>query len=207
MRNSSDRAPQYHLSKLLTRVSHCGKQETFYDVQEVLDGKRKKTPKLSKPENPNLYLRKFLVCPVCGHILTGATSHGNGGDYTYYFCNNDHKHLNVRAEKLEARIQALRLSGDLQVKDKLTYSINLIGNLGEFFKWASPEVKIKLLGSIFPEKIEFDGKNYRTKSYNKMLDIIYQETKQLQGHKKKKSPKKSGDFGLVPGAGLEPAHL
>ena len=220
-------------------------EETFYAVQEVLDGKRKKTPKLSKPVNPNLYLRKFLVCPVCGHILTGATSHGNGGDYTYYFCNNDHKHLNVRAEKvnagfadfvgalkphkailalynevlqdirgdrvkanhkeadkleedlkriqermdrvndlyfdgeiskqekdnnlsrygseaekLEARIQALRLSEDLQVKDKLTYSINLLGNLGEFFKWASPEVKIKLLGSIFPEKIEFDGKNY-----------------------------------------------
>ena len=49
--------------------------------------------------------------------------------------------------------------------------------------------------------------NYRTKSYNKMLDIIYQETKQLQGYKKKKSPKKSGDFGRVPGAGLEPARL
>ncbi len=51
---------------------------------------------------------------------------------------------------------------------------------------------------MFPEKIEFDGKNYRTKSYNKMLDIIYQETKQLQGHKKKKSPKNTGDFGRVP---------
>ena len=56
-------------------------------------------------------------------------------------------------------------------------------------------MRIKLLGSMFPEKIEFDGKIYRTKSYNKMLDIIYQETKQLQGHKK------------VPKAGLEPARL
>ena len=60
---------------------------------------------------------------------------------------------------------------------------------------------------MFPEKIEFDGKNYRTKSYNKMLDIIYQETKQLQGRKKKKSPKNTGDFGRVPKAGLEPARL
>ena len=45
---------------------------------------------------------------------------------------------------------------------------------------------------MFPEKIEFDGKIYRTKSYNKMLDIIYQETKQLQGHKKEEVSQKYG---------------
>ena len=267
-------------------------EETFNTVQELLDGKRKKTPKLSKPANPALYLRKFIVCPVCGHILTGAASKGNGGYYNYYFCNKDHKHFNVRAEdankkfssyvstlkpnktvlklyneilldikgdcvkenikkaeKLEKELQAieerigrvndlyfdgeitkaekqknlsryeadasrlrtqietLRLNKDLNIKDKLSYSINLIGNLGTFFQSAPCEVKIKLLGSIFPEKLEFDGKNYRTKSYNKMLDIIYQETKQLQGRKKRKSLKKSGDFARVPKAGLEPARL
>ena len=62
------------------------------------------------------------------------------------------------AERLQDRIQTLRISEDLQVKDKLTYSINLIDNLGQFFRWAKPEVKIKLLGSMFHEKIEFDGK-------------------------------------------------
>ena len=103
--------------------------------------------------------------------------------------------------------RALRLNRDLNIKDKLSYSINLISNLGTFFQSAPCEVRIKLLGSMFPEKIEFDGKNYRTKSYNKMLDIIYQETKQLQGHKKKKSPKNTGDFGRVSKAGLEPARL
>ena len=45
------------------------------------------------------------------------------------------------------------------------------------------EVRIKLLGSIFPEKIEFDGENYRTKSFNKMLDYIFQNTNQLQQKK------------------------
>lgn len=39
-----------------------------------------------------------------------------------------------------------------------------------------------------------------------MLDIIYQETKQLQGHKKKKSPKNEGDFGSVPEVGIEPTR-
>ena len=31
-----------------------------------------------------------------------------------------------------------------------------------------------------------------------MLGIIYQETKQLQGRKKKKYPQNEGDFGRVP---------
>lgn len=91
----------------------------------------------------------------------------------------------------------------MRVQDKLDYSINIIGNLGDFFKSAKPEVKVLLLGSIFPQKIEFDGKNYRTNSYNRMLDVIYQETNILQGKKNKKSPEKAGDFGWVPGAGFE----
>ena len=91
----------------------------------------------------------------------------------------------------------------MRVQDKLDYSINIIGNLGDFFKSAKPEVKVLLLGSIFPQKIEFDGKNYRTRSYNRMLDVIYQETNRLQGKKNKKSPDFSGDFSLVPGAGVE----
>ena len=75
-------------------------EETFYKVQEILDGKRKKTPKLSKAINPDLYLRKFLICPVCGCALTGATSSGNGGKYTYYFCCNNQKHIRVRSENV-----------------------------------------------------------------------------------------------------------
>ena len=267
-------------------------KQTFDTVQDILDGKRKKQPKLSKPVNPNLYLRKFLVCPVCGCKMTGAASKGRNGYYNYYFCNNDHKHANLRAETvnegfaqfvstlkpnkailalyneilldvrgdgvkannqaadklqeqldelnkridrvndlffdgeitkqerqdnlerygrkaddLSNQIQALRLSADLKIQDKLKYSFNIIGNMADFFRYGSPEVKIKLLGSIFPEKIEFDGKNYRTASYNRMLDVIYKETKHLQGKRKPEFPGNSENSGLVPEAGLEPARL
>ena len=91
----------------------------------------------------------------------------------------------------------------MRVQDKRNYSINIIGNLGDFFKSAKPEVKVLLLGSIFPQKIEFDGKNYRTNSYNRMLDVIYQETNRLQGQKNEKSSDFSEDFNWVPGAGVE----
>lgn len=45
---------------------------------------------------------------------------------------------------------------------------------------APVEAKIKLISSMFPQKIEFDGEKYRTNSYNQVLDLIYQETKQLR---------------------------
>lgn len=67
--------------------------DTFYKVQDILDGKKKSTPKLTKKINPDLYLRKYLVCPECGHTLTGAESKGNGGVYTYYRCSNNPKHF------------------------------------------------------------------------------------------------------------------
>lgn len=229
-------------------------EETFYKVQEILDGKRKKTPKLSKAINPDLYLRKFLICPVCGCALTGATSSGNGGKYTYYFCCNNQKHIRVRSENVneefarytaqlkpnktvldlyneilkdlqserkgeskkevaalqnelstvQKRINSIEdkyLDGDLtkeeynrmlerytkeastiqqqvemrenpnrsNIEPKLNYSINLINNIDSYIRNASVGVKIKLISSMFPEKIEFDGKTYRTNSYNKVL--------------------------------------
>ena len=74
-------------------------EETFKKVQDILDGKRKKEPKLSKAIDPDLYLRKFLVCPICGYSMTGATSTGAaGGKYKYYNCCHNGKHLRKPAD-------------------------------------------------------------------------------------------------------------
>ena len=263
-------------------------EETFYKVQEILDGKRKKTPKLSKAINPDLYLRKFLICPVCGCALTGATSSGNGGKYTYYFCCNNQKHIRMRAENvneefarytaqlkpnktvlnlyneilkdlqserkgeskkevaalqnelstIQKRINSIEdkyLDGDLSkeeynrmlerytkeastiqqqvemrenpnrsnIEPKLNYSINLINNIDSYIRNASVGVKIKLISSMFPEKIEFDGKTYRTNSYNKVLDLIYQQTNELRGVEKKSGESFSTFSASVPRPAFE----
>ena len=261
-------------------------EETFYKVQEILDGKRKKTPKLSKAINPDLYLRRFLICPVCGCALTGATSSGNGGKYTYYFCCSNQKHIRMRAENVneefarytaqlkpnktvldlyneilkdlqnerkgeskkevvalqnelstvQKRINSIEdkyLDGDLtkeeynrmlerytkeasamqqqiemrenpnrsNIEPKLNYSINLINNIDSYIRNASVGVKIKLISSMFPEKIEFDGKTYRTNSYNKVLDLIYQQTNELRGVEKKSGESFSTFSASVPRPG------
>ena len=266
-------------------------EETFYKVQEVIDGKRKKTPKLSKAINPDLFLRKYLVCPVCGHSLTGSTSKGNGGKYTYYHCANDGKHLRVSAGKvnegfakfigglkpneavmdlyreilqdlrgernkdIQHKVEALkrevkkteeklavideklccgtiadetheRISKNCLCKmdelkqqitilseenkgtrEKIDYSISLINNLTKIMMDAPVTVKCKLIGSMFFDKIEYDGKNYRTNNYNRVLDLIFQETNMLQGNKKGESEDSPTSQATVPRAGVEPARV
>ena len=266
-------------------------EETFNKVQDILDGNRKNTPKLSKKIDPDLYLRKFLVCPICGHALTGSTSSGNGGKYTYYHCNRDGKHIRRRADEVnksfarylgclkpneavlrlycdilkdvqgdgvkeaqraqetlrkeikkveemrnnledkycagaisdenynriskryEQQINDLRnkinmFNGNTKgVKKKIDYSVNIINNLTNIMMDGSVEMKIKVLGSMFPEKIEFDGIKYRTKSYNKVLDLIYQQTNELRGDKEEKGERFSSFSNSVPRAGVEPARV
>ena len=74
-------------------------EELFDRVQDIMDGRRRKHPKLTKPLKPEYYLRKFLVCPHCGRAITGATSKGgSGGEYHYYFCPTTGKHLRMSAD-------------------------------------------------------------------------------------------------------------
>ena len=248
-------------------------EETFYKVQEILSGRRKKEPKLSKTIDPDLFLRKYIVCPICGHSITGATSRGVGGKYKYYNCCHDGKHLRRRAEyvndkfanwvgglrpnqevldlytevlqdlrgehkqDVQREVEALRkeiekvetrlknadikyCEGNLKednynritencekeiqtlndrigllqsdtkgLKEKIDYSVNIIANLRNFMIDAPVKTKCKILSSMFPKKIEFDGEKYRTTEYNQVLDVIFQETNKLRGYGEKENEK------------------
>ena len=262
--------------------------ETFDKVQGILSGKRKHEPKLSKAIDPDLYLRKYIVCPICGYSLTGATSKGAaGGRYKYYNCCHDGKHLrrpadyvndkfadwvgglkpnkevldlytevlqDLRGEHkqdVQREVEALRkeiekvkerlakadekfLEGNLNdenynritencekqiqelqgriellqsdtkgLKDKIDYSVNIIANLGLFMKNAPVKTKCKILSSMFPEKIQFDGEKYRTNSYNQVLDLIFQETNKLRGYGEKESAKSEEVSHSVPRPRIE----
>lgn len=87
----------------------------------------------------------------------------------------------------EERIKTLELSNKENIEPKFDYSISLIANIDKYLKEAPPEVKLKIISSIFHEKIIFDGKNYRTKNYNKIIDFIYQNTNILQEGKNEKT--------------------
>lgn len=57
----------------------------FYQVQEVLDG-RKKKQRTKIVVDKDLPLRGFLLCPRCNRVLTGSASKGRNRHYHYYHC-------------------------------------------------------------------------------------------------------------------------
>ena len=105
---------------------------------------------------------------------------------------------------LEKQIDILRTPSRSKIEPKLDYSINLINNIDNYIRNAPVEVKIKLIGSMFPEKIEFDGTDYRTNSYNKVLDLIYQQTNELRREINKNGESFSTFSVSVPRPGVEP---
>ena len=62
-------------------------------------------------------------------------------------------------------------------------------------------ILLYILGSMFPGKIEFDGEKYRTNSYNKVLDLIYQQTNELRGDEKEKGERQKSFSNSVPRPG------
>ena len=60
---------------------------------------------------------------------------------------------------------------------------------------------------MFPQKIEFDGKKYRTNEYNKVLNLIYKQTNELYGDKKEIGESFSTFSDSVPRPGIEPGWV
>jgi hypothetical protein len=63
------------------------------------------------------------------------------------------------------------------------YGMNLITHLDTYFQEAPIEVKRKMLGSIFIEKLTYEEGKYRTNGLNPALTIILQKSKGLQNEK------------------------
>jgi hypothetical protein len=70
-------------------------------------------------------------------------------------------------------------------------------------KKATAEEKIKVLSSIFSGKLEFDGENFRTKNFNNVLSLIYQQSNELEEYEKTESPKNIENSALVPPSRIE----
>lgn len=100
------------------------------------------------------------------------------------------------------------LSGqDTNFKKYLRYSFGLLKNLNSHYQKASFEVKQRIIGSIFSEKLVFDGKTYRTTKPNELLTLISSDTNGFGGNKKGQAVKINGLSSLAPRLGLEPRTL
>ena len=99
--------------------------DTFYTVQDILEGRRKKLPNKFQTIREEFPLRGFLTCSKCGRTLTASSSRGKMGTLFYYYhcskgCKERYK-SNLANEKFEALLQreinpnsqAIRLFGEI----------------------------------------------------------------------------------------------
>ena len=77
-------------------------------------------------------------------------------------------------------------------------TITLIANIEKHLKEAPTDVKMRLIRSMFPEKLAYDGNSHRTGKVNSMLDVIVQQTRELRSGKKKKATESFNSIALVP---------
>jgi len=89
----------------------------------------------------------------------------------------------------------------------IRFGFNLVSNLNEIFKEAPLEIKQKIIGLFFLDKLQYENGTYRTKKMNQVLVLIAQLSSLSEGGKTKQASSFAGLSTWAPPAGLEPATL
>ncbi len=89
----------------------------------------------------------------------------------------------------------------------MRFSAFCSSNLWNFYKRADFEGKQQIIGSIFPDKLLFEEKKYRTIAVNESIQLMCSIDNALQGSENKKAGKITDSPTLAPPVGLEPTTL
>ena len=125
-------------------------------------------------------------------------------DEEYFEIKQDCK---AQIEKLENKLDKESDIKKVNFPKLLDQSVTYITNVAKIYIEGDIGTKREIIGSIFPEKLEFDGKSYRTTRVNVLLLYIFQINNDLELKKNRRKSELSPFSGLVPSAGIEPARL
>lgn len=92
------------------------------------------------------------------------------------------------------------------IEPLLNKAISTLSNLDELYEKGDNKAKREIIGSIYPEKLVFDGFHYRTARLNEAVELIYSLGK---GFSQNENGQTESIFDLstsVPGTGFEPAQ-
>jgi site-specific DNA recombinase len=89
----------------------------------------------------------------------------------------------------------------------VNFGFPLLTNLDTYYRASSFRTKQFIIGSIFPEKLYYQDKKYRTTKGNEVLALLTSPGKDLEDLANKKAPKNRDLSSIAPAAGLEPATL
>lgn len=82
--------------------------------------------------------------------------------------------------------QMLLKGGNENYDAQIDLCINLMKDIDSIYKKANTEGKQRIIGSIFPERLIYEEKQYRTTKLNRVVSLICNNSKPLKGGKKRK---------------------
>ena len=109
----------------------------------------------------------------------------------------------VAIQEAETKISNLNDS-DSDIEQTVKKATRIMSKMGDLYNTSSVEGKQSLLGSIFPEMLEFDGKRCRTTKINEAVTLCLSIDKGFRGTEKWKLPKNLEVSTLVGVSGFEP---
>lgn len=122
---------------------------------------------------------------------------------------SDYRTIKMDYEKkiigLEARLMELSKETN-NIEPLLNKAISTLSNLDELYEKGDNKAKREIIGSIYPEKLVFDGFHYRTARLNEAVELIYSLG---NGFSENGNGQTESIFDLstsVPETGFEPAH-
>ena len=115
---------------------------------------------------------------------------------------------NIKEKIKESREEILELElTDSPLDKHLNFGLSMMKNINYYYNNADVPTKQKIVGSIFPEKLIFDGKSYRTKKVNSFISLISSKSANWEGNKTKQATKNGSLSNMAPPLGLEPRTL
>jgi len=87
----------------------------------------------------------------------------------------EYKSIKTRFEELNSKLK--REKTGLELADSsygkyLKQNISMLRNMDQYFEKAPLEIKQKIIGSMFPEKLVYENNQYRTKRVNEVIGLI-----------------------------------
>lgn len=111
--------------------------------------------------------------------------------------NRINRKLKENISSIESKAKELE-GQESNLERHLKVGLSIMKNLSHYYEMGDIPVKQKIVGSIFPEKLIFDGKNYRTARMNSFIELISSKSKGLGGYKRKQVTKSSDLSNLAP---------
>lgn len=135
-------------------------EKLYKEVQDVMDGRKQKQGiKIFSPDELPLRIRTARELLLKGDL--------DGADY---------KTVKIECEEQVGRLEIKLFdvsSPKINIENQLENAVNVLLNLDLLYKNGGIALKREIIGSIFPEKLSFDGEQHRTTRVNEAASIIY----------------------------------